>query len=240
MKRSWPDFLRFGHARLNTPAGRDANSPKSHRRHWRQFGEIPTQCAMLPAHSRRGDAAWHAQRNRRRFDHPAAWRGSWAQAVEGYRFGPTTTRDRSASGSGDAGNGPERHGDGPGPTLCFHLRTGIRPERNRIHLDLQAADGGETGPAHADWSSSIGRRQATRVRDPEATSSASSTTSSPAPAVFRAVEGSEGAGTWVQRAGDEFRSVSDKRYGGRSDRHVLDPGGQEVDDDGAKAARVHA
>lgn len=30
--------------------------------------------------------------------------------------------------------------DGPSLTLCFHLRTGPRTERNRIHFDVEAAD----------------------------------------------------------------------------------------------------
>jgi hypothetical protein len=30
--------------------------------------------------------------------------------------------------------------DGPSLTLCFHLRTGPRPEHNRIHFDVDAAD----------------------------------------------------------------------------------------------------
>lgn len=30
--------------------------------------------------------------------------------------------------------------DGPSLTLCFHQRSGPRPERNRIHFDVQAVD----------------------------------------------------------------------------------------------------
>ena len=30
--------------------------------------------------------------------------------------------------------------DGPGPRLCFHLRPGPRPTRNRVHLDIAVAD----------------------------------------------------------------------------------------------------
>ena len=30
--------------------------------------------------------------------------------------------------------------DAPGPRLCFHLRRGERPTRNRVHLDIAAVD----------------------------------------------------------------------------------------------------
>ena len=29
---------------------------------------------------------------------------------------------------------------GPGPRLCFHLRAGERPARNRVHLDVNTSD----------------------------------------------------------------------------------------------------
>ena len=75
-------------------------------------------------------------------DHPAALARFWAAAVEGYAV--RAYDDDEIARLAGLGLTPETDPvvmvDGPGPTLCFHLRRGPRPFRNRLHLDLASPD----------------------------------------------------------------------------------------------------
>lgn len=75
-------------------------------------------------------------------DHPAALARFWAAAVEGYAVRAYDSGEIARLA--ELGLTPETDPvvmvDGPGPTLCFHLRKGPRPFRNRLHLDLFAGD----------------------------------------------------------------------------------------------------
>ena len=59
--------------------------------------------------------------------------------------------------------------DGPGPTLCFHLRSGPRPERNRVHLDIVAPDSAAEVARLTDMGATLMREAEgyTVLRDPE-------------------------------------------------------------------------
>jgi hypothetical protein len=75
-------------------------------------------------------------------DNPAKLARWWAQVAEGYAV--RAYDDAEIARLAAIGLTPETDTsvmvDGPGPTLCFHLRRGPRPFRNRIHLDLSAPD----------------------------------------------------------------------------------------------------
>ena len=75
-------------------------------------------------------------------DRPAVLARFWAQAVEGYAVRAYDAAEIARLKS--LGLTPETDisvmVDGPGPTLCFHARSGPRPFRNRIHLDLASLD----------------------------------------------------------------------------------------------------
>lgn len=75
-------------------------------------------------------------------DRPAALAGFWAAAVDGYAVRAYDEAEiaRLAGLGLTPATDPVVMVDGPGPTLCFHLRAGPRPARNRVHLDLAAAD----------------------------------------------------------------------------------------------------
>ncbi|MCX5495833.1 VOC family protein [Kaistia dalseonensis] len=75
-------------------------------------------------------------------DHPAALARFWEQVADGYAVRPYDEAEiRRLAGVGlSPETDPVVMVDGPGPTLCFHLRRGPRPERNRIHLDLSTPD----------------------------------------------------------------------------------------------------
>lgn len=66
----------------------------------------------------------------------------WARIVDGYELRPYD--DAEIARLASIGLTPETDTtvmlDGPGPTLCFQLMKGPRPERNRWHLDLASAD----------------------------------------------------------------------------------------------------
>ena len=59
--------------------------------------------------------------------------------------------------------------DGPGPTLCFHLRKGPRPHRNRLHLDLAAENPAAEVARLVGLGARVWREEATytTLRDPE-------------------------------------------------------------------------
>ena len=75
-------------------------------------------------------------------DHPASLARFWAAAVDGYAVRPYD--DAEIARLATMGLTPETDRfvliDGPGPIICCQLRTGPRPERNRIHLDLATRD----------------------------------------------------------------------------------------------------
>jgi len=75
-------------------------------------------------------------------DNPAKLARWWAQVTDGYAV--RAYDDAETARLAAIGLTPETDTtvmvDGPGPTLCFHLRGGPRPFRNRIHLDLSSAD----------------------------------------------------------------------------------------------------
>jgi len=75
-------------------------------------------------------------------DNPAKLARFWAQVAEGYadRAYDEAEIARLAALGLTPDTDPVVMVDGPGPPLCFHLRGGPRPFRNRIHLDLSSAD----------------------------------------------------------------------------------------------------
>jgi hypothetical protein len=75
-------------------------------------------------------------------DQPAALARFWAAVADGYAVRPYDDAEigRLAALGLTPDTDPTVMVDGPGPTLCFHARSGPRLERNRIHLDLSAPD----------------------------------------------------------------------------------------------------
>lgn len=75
-------------------------------------------------------------------DHPAALARFWASALDGYAVLPYD--DAEIARLAALGLTPETDTsvmvEGPGTRLCIHLRTGPRPARNRLHLDIEADD----------------------------------------------------------------------------------------------------
>src|SRR3954467_15549329 len=73
-------------------------------------------------------------------DDPPKLARFWAQVAEGYAV--RAYDDEEIARLAAIGLTPETDPtvvvDGPGPTLCFHTRSGPRPFRNRIHLDLSS------------------------------------------------------------------------------------------------------
>lgn len=66
----------------------------------------------------------------------------WAEALDGYEVLPYD--DDEIARLAALGLTPETDPvvmvKGPGTRLCFHLRKGERPARNRVHLDIAADD----------------------------------------------------------------------------------------------------
>lgn len=75
-------------------------------------------------------------------DLPSALARFWAAALDGYAVLPYD--DAEIARLDALGLTPETDPSvmvaGPGPRLCFHLRPGPRPPRNRVHLDIAADD----------------------------------------------------------------------------------------------------
>jgi len=71
-------------------------------------------------------------------DNPAALARFWAAAIDGYsvRAYDETEIARLALLGLTPESDPSVLIDGPGPTICCQLRSGPRPDRNRVHLDL--------------------------------------------------------------------------------------------------------
>ncbi len=104
-------------------------------------------------------------------DHPASLARFWAAAVDGYAVRPYD--DAEIARLATLGLTPETDRfvliDGPGPIICCQQRSGPRPERNRIHLDLATRD----RPAEIERLSALGatfwyeESHFTVLRDPE-------------------------------------------------------------------------
>ncbi|CAN7274829.1 VOC family protein [Bosea sp. LjRoot237] len=74
-------------------------------------------------------------------DAPSRVARFWAAALDDFELRPYDDAEiaRLAALGLTPETDPSVMLDGPSLTLCFHLRTGPRPERNRIHFDIQAA-----------------------------------------------------------------------------------------------------
>ncbi|ODT74698.1 MAG: hypothetical protein ABS76_36335 [Pelagibacterium sp. SCN 64-44] len=75
-------------------------------------------------------------------DRPASLARFWAAALEGYDVLPYDAAEiaRLATLGLTPETDPSVMVAGPGPRLCFHLRPGPRPNRNRVHLDIAVPD----------------------------------------------------------------------------------------------------
>jgi hypothetical protein len=75
-------------------------------------------------------------------DHPAGLARFWVQVLTGYAVLPYDAAEVARLAA--LGLAPETDPSvmvvGPGPRLCFHLRPGDRPARNRLHLDIAVTD----------------------------------------------------------------------------------------------------
>lgn len=75
-------------------------------------------------------------------EHPAALARFWVEVLEDYAIRPYD--DEEIARLAKLGFTPETDPtvmvDGPGPSLCFQIFPGPRHERNRVHLDVTAAD----------------------------------------------------------------------------------------------------
>ena len=75
-------------------------------------------------------------------DQPSRVARFWAAALDGYEILPYD--DQEIARLAALGLTPETDPvvmvEGPGTRLCFHLRCGERPARNRVHLDIAADD----------------------------------------------------------------------------------------------------
>ena len=104
-------------------------------------------------------------------DHPARLARFWAQALEGYAIRPYDAAEiaRLAALGLTPETDPVVMVDGPGPTLCFHLRKGPRPHRNRLHLYLAAENPAAEVARLVGLGARVWREEATytTLRDPE-------------------------------------------------------------------------
>ena len=66
----------------------------------------------------------------------------WAEALDGYDMMPYDDEElaRLAALGLTPETDPTVMVEGPGTRLCFHLRQGERPARNRLHLDIATPD----------------------------------------------------------------------------------------------------
>jgi hypothetical protein len=75
-------------------------------------------------------------------DNPARLARFWASALDGYAVLPYDNAEIARLAA--RGLTPETDTSvmvaGPGTRLCIHLRTGPRPARNRVHLDIAAVN----------------------------------------------------------------------------------------------------
>jgi hypothetical protein len=75
-------------------------------------------------------------------DHPAKLARFWIEALDEYDIMPydDAELDRLAALGLTPETDPSVMAVGPAPRLCFQLRKGERPLRNRLHFDIAAAD----------------------------------------------------------------------------------------------------
>jgi Glyoxalase-like domain len=75
-------------------------------------------------------------------DVPSRLARFWAEAIEEYAIRPYDEAEiaRLAALGLTPETDPSVLLDGPGPVLCFQLKSGPRPERNRLHFDIETAD----------------------------------------------------------------------------------------------------
>jgi hypothetical protein len=75
-------------------------------------------------------------------DAPAALARFWSAVLDGYQIMPYDAAEiaRLARLGFTPETDPSVMVVGPGPRLCFHLRRGPRPDRNRVHLDIAVPD----------------------------------------------------------------------------------------------------
>ena len=75
-------------------------------------------------------------------DVPSAMARFWSQVLDDYEILPYD--DAEIARLAALGLTPETDPSvmvvGPGTRLCFHLKTGPRPDRNRVHFDVAASD----------------------------------------------------------------------------------------------------
>jgi hypothetical protein len=75
-------------------------------------------------------------------DHPAKLAKFWIEALDEYDIMPYDDAElaRLAALGLTPETDPSVMAVGPAPRLCFQLRKGERPLRNRLHFDIAAAD----------------------------------------------------------------------------------------------------
>ncbi len=75
-------------------------------------------------------------------DHPSRLARFWCAVIDGYAVLPYDAAEiaRLALLGLTPDTDTSVMADGPGPRLCFHLRPGPRPGRNRLHFDIAVAD----------------------------------------------------------------------------------------------------
>lgn len=75
-------------------------------------------------------------------DVPSKMARFWSQVLDDYEILPYD--DQEIARLAALGLTPETDTSvmlvGPGTRICFHLRTGPRPDRNRVHFDVAATD----------------------------------------------------------------------------------------------------
>jgi len=104
-------------------------------------------------------------------DVPSRLARFWAAVLDDFRLRPYD--DAEVARLAALGLTPETDPsvmlDGPSLSICFHLRTGPRPERNRIHFDVEAANPVAEVARLIALGASILRKaeQYTVLRDPE-------------------------------------------------------------------------
>ena len=104
-------------------------------------------------------------------DHPARLARFWANVAEGYAVRAYDAEEiaRLAALGFTPETDPTVMVDGPGPTFCFLKRSGPRPERNRIHLDLSSPEREKEVTRVMALGATFWRSEAnyTTLRDPE-------------------------------------------------------------------------
>ena len=104
-------------------------------------------------------------------DVPSRLARFWEQAIDEYAIRPYDEAEIARLAA--RGLTPETDVsvllDGPGPVLCFQLMTGPRPERNRVHFDIETKDRTAEIARLSELGATYVREEAgfTVLRDPE-------------------------------------------------------------------------